>query len=151
MFSVSNCRIWRLSAVNVWRTQVSWNIFFIILAFEDSRDLLQCFQILIFWSETRSHYPERASALDFKDAAACDLVIAMQFFCLFLVTNIKTCCQAIISKNAIWHGGGAWWPPKMFLTTVLKRLGGGSWNLVIFNINLWKKVIFASLGYPVLP
>ena len=25
----------------------------------------------------------------------------------------------------------------MFLTTVLKRLGGGSSNLVTFNINLW--------------
>ena len=25
----------------------------------------------------------------------------------------------------------------MFLTTVLKRLGGGSLNLVPFNINLW--------------
>ena len=25
----------------------------------------------------------------------------------------------------------------MFLTTVLKRLGGGSCNLVTFNINLW--------------
>ena len=41
----------------------------------------------------------------------------------------------------------------MFSTTVLKRLGGGSWNLVSFNINLCsiKKVIFSSLGYPVLP
>ena len=41
----------------------------------------------------------------------------------------------------------------MFLTTVLKRLGGESWNLVTFNINLWsiKKVNFSSLGYPVLP
>ena len=28
-------------------------------------------------------------------------------------------------------------PKKMFLTTVLKRLGGRSWNLVTFNINLW--------------
>ena len=28
-------------------------------------------------------------------------------------------------------------PPKMFLTTVLKRLGGGRWSLLIFNINLW--------------
>ena len=27
--------------------------------------------------------------------------------------------------------------PKTFLTTVLKRLGGGSSNLVTFNINLW--------------
>ena len=41
----------------------------------------------------------------------------------------------------------------MFLTTVLKRSGGGSWNFVTFNINLWsiKNVIFGSLGYPVLP
>ena len=28
-------------------------------------------------------------------------------------------------------------PQKMFLTTVLKRLGGQSWNFVTFNINLW--------------
>ena len=28
-------------------------------------------------------------------------------------------------------------PPKMFLTTVFKHLGGGSWNLVTFNISLW--------------
>ena len=27
--------------------------------------------------------------------------------------------------------------PQMFLTTVLKRFGGGSWHLVTFNINLW--------------
>ena len=34
-------------------------------------------------------------------------------------------------------------PPKMFLTTVPKRLGEGSRNLVTFNINLFsiKKVI----------
>ena len=41
-----------------------------------------------------------------------------------------------VELNPIWHGG-AWWPPKMFLTTVPKRFGGGSWNLVTFNINLW--------------
>ena len=43
--------------------------------------------------------------------------------------------------------------PKMFLTTVLKCIGVGSWNLVTFNINLLsiKKVIFGNLGYPVLP
>ena len=28
-------------------------------------------------------------------------------------------------------------PAKMFLTNVLRRLGGGSRNLVTFNINLW--------------
>ena len=41
----------------------------------------------------------------------------------------------------------------MFLTTVLKLLGGGSSNFVTFTINLWsiKKVIFGSLGYPALP
>ena len=41
--------------------------------------------------------------------------------------------------NPIWHGGGggAWWSPKMFLPTVPKRLGGGNWNLVTFNINLF--------------
>ena len=27
-----------------------------------------------------------------------------------------------------WWGGGPRWPPKMFLTTVPKRLGGGSRN-----------------------
>ena len=39
------------------------------------------------------------------------------------------------------------------MTTVPKRLGGGSRNLVTFNINLFsiKKVIFGSLGYPALP
>ena len=43
--------------------------------------------------------------------------------------------------------------PKMFLTTVPKRLEGGSCNLVTYNINLFsiKKVIFGSLGYPALP
>ena len=42
-------------------------------------------------------------------------------------------------------GGGG--PPEMFLITVLKRLGGGSWNLMTFNINLWSitKVILAPL------
>ena len=34
-------------------------------------------------------------------------------------------------------GGGGIMPPKMFLTTVPKRFGGGSWNLVTFNIHLW--------------
>ena len=51
-------------------------------------------------------------------------------------------------------GGGGMMPlPKMFLLTVPKRLGGGSWNLVTFKINLFsiKKVIFGSLGYPALP
>ena len=39
--------------------------------------------------------------------------------------------------------------PQNFLSTVPERLGGGSWNLVTFNINLCgiKKVIFGSLGY----
>ena len=43
--------------------------------------------------------------------------------------------------------------PEMFLTTMLKRLRGRNLNLVTFIINLWsiKKVIFASLGYMVLP
>ena len=36
-----------------------------------------------------------------------------------------------IINVSIWHGEG------MFLTTVLKRLGGESWNFVTFNINLW--------------
>ena len=49
--------------------------------------------------------------------------------------------------------GGHDGSPKMFPTTVPKRLGEGSGNLVTFNINLFniKKVIFSSLGYPVLP
>ena len=49
--------------------------------------------------------------------------------------------------------GGMMPPPHIFLTTVLKSLGGGNRNFVTFNINLWsiKKVIFGSLGYPVLP
>ena len=34
-------------------------------------------------------------------------------------------------------GGGSMMAPKMFLTTVLKRLEGGSRNLVTFNIDLW--------------
>ena len=34
-------------------------------------------------------------------------------------------------------GGGDDGPPKCFLTTVLKRFGGGSWNLATFDINLW--------------
>ena len=34
-------------------------------------------------------------------------------------------------------GGGHDGPSKMFLTTVPKRLGGGSCNLVTFNINLF--------------
>ena len=33
-------------------------------------------------------------------------------------------------------GGGHDGPPKIFSTTVPKRVGGGSWNLVTFNINL---------------
>ena len=41
----------------------------------------------------------------------------------------------------------------MFWTTVLKRLGEESCNLVTLYINLCsiKKAIFASLDYPVLP
>ena len=55
--------------------------------------------------------------------------------------------------NPIWHWRGGMMAPKMFLTTAPKRLGGGSWNLLTFNINLFsiKKVIFGSLGYPALP
>ena len=52
----------------------------------------------------------------------------------------------VLFINRIWHG-----VPEMFLTTMLKRLGGRSSSLVTFTINLWsiKKVIFASLGYTV--
>ena len=54
--------------------------------------------------------------------------------------------------DPIWHGGhDAPSPPKkkMFLTTMLKRLGGGSWNFLTFNINLWsiKKVIYVIQCY----
>ena len=50
-------------------------------------------------------------------------------------------------------GGWSWWPPQCFWPLCSKRLGGGSFNLVTFNINVWsiKKVIFCSLGYLVLP
>ena len=41
------------------------------------------------------------------------------------------CDKPMNDLNPIWHGG-----PKMFLTTLPKRLGGGSWNLMTFNINL---------------
>ena len=56
--------------------------------------------------------------------------------------------------NPIRHVGHDAPPPKkkMFLTSVLKRVGGGSWHLVTFNIyGASEKVIFGSLGYPVLP
>ena len=43
-------------------------------------------------------------ALDFKDAAAPRLGHFHEVFCLFLVTNIKTCCLSIISSS-IGHGG----------------------------------------------
>ena len=43
----------------------------------------------------------------------------------------------VIKINLIWHGGHDAPPPKIFLTSVSKRLGGGSWNLVTFNINLF--------------
>ena len=54
----------------------------------------------------------------------------------------------VLFINPIWHGG-----PEMFLTIMLKRLGGRNWNLVTFIVNLWsiKNVIFASLRYMVLP
>ena len=50
-----------------------------------------------------------------------------------LLAEITECLGINLYVNPIWHGGT---PPKMFLTTVLKRLGGVSWNLVTFNINL---------------
>ena len=42
----------------------------------------------------------------------------------------------IIILTLFDKGGGGMMAPKMFLTTVSKRLGGGSWNLATFNINL---------------
>ena len=49
----------------------------------------------------RSQYPERASALDFKNAVTRDLVIARDVvFCLFLVINVKRYRLWIISRNA---------------------------------------------------
>ena len=38
-------------------------------------------------------------------------------------------------------------PPQMFLTTVPKRLGGGSSNLVTFNINLFS-IIKSYFWFP---
>ena len=34
-------------------------------------------------------------------------------------------------------GGWSWWPPQCFWPLCSKRLGGGSFNLVTFNINVW--------------
>ena len=44
-------------------------------------------------------------------------------------------------------------PPKMFLTTVMKRFEVKRGNVVTFNINLWsiKKVSSGSLEFIVLP
>ena len=59
-----------------------------------------------------------------------------------------------LGQLTLFDMGGHDAPPKMFLTTVHKRLGGGSWNLVTFNTNLFSiknKVIFGSLGYSALP
>ena len=55
--------------------------------------------------------------------------------------------------NPIQDGGewgAAWCPLKMFLATVLKRLGVGSGNLMTFNINQWS-IKNSYLGYPMLP
>ena len=66
-------------------------------------------------------------------------------------------CEEVRYPNTILTlfdmGGGGMMAPKMFLTTVLKRLGGGSWNFLTFNSNPWsiRKVIFGSLDCSVLP
>ena len=62
----------------------------------------------------------------------CNLLLLLAM--LVLLHSFSCCKFGII--NPIWHGG-PWWPPKMFLTTVPKRLAGGSWNLVTFYINLF--------------
>ena len=49
---------------------------------------------------TRNHYPERASASDFKDATAPRHGHSDIVFCLFPVTNIKMYRLSIISRNA---------------------------------------------------
>ena len=77
---------------------------------------------------------------------------------------MKSDWQTIFVRNVSWQrnfkmirgdsltlfemgeGGGHDAPPQMFLTIVLNRSAGGSWNFVTFNINLWsiKKLVLAS-------
>ena len=47
----------------------------------------------------RSHYPERASVLDFKEADAPQFGYSDVVFCLFLVTNIKSYHLSVASRN----------------------------------------------------
>ena len=48
------------------------------------------------------------------------------------------CSEHTLTLFDIGGGGGMMASPhKMVLTTVLKRVGGGTWNLVTFKINLW--------------
>ena len=67
-----------------------------------------------------------------------------------LIFKQSVCCWFLTLFDM---GEGAIMAPKMFLTTVLKRLGGGSWNFVTFNINprSIKESYFGFLGNPALP
>ena len=47
------------------------------------------FPFFVIVCETMSHYPEKTTALDFKDAAAPGFGHSDVVFCSFLVTNIK--------------------------------------------------------------
>ena len=54
-------------------------------------------------------------------------------FHLFSPSKLRWCKRKTkIEPYLTWE---AWWPPKVFLTTVPKRLGEESWNSVTFNIN----------------
>ena len=56
--------------------------------------------------------------------------------CLIVTSVFQTPVNVQTSQFTLFDMG-TWWPPKMFLTTVPKRLRRGNWNLVTFNINLW--------------
>ena len=76
----------------------------------------------------------------------------------YLFTNYLFNYILIIHLTLANMGGGDS-PPKLFLTTVLKRFEIESSNYVTFNINLWKEatlehkrpLTFDSLGFPVFP
>ena len=50
---------------------------------------------------------------------------------------VKSMLSAVQLHTLTLFDMGGMMAPKMFLTTVPKRLGGGSWNFVTFNINLF--------------
>ena len=64
-------------------------------------------------------------------------------------TNVT---NSLIHLNPIDIGGGAWCHQTFLTPVVLKRLGGGGWNLwlVILLYGASKKVIFGFLSNPVL-